>query len=59
MRCGDDIPLQLVADEVADVAIYPDLLAARLGIDLEQVIVKKFNEVSDKVKSNYKLNLIK
>lgn len=55
MRRGDDIPLQAVSDELADVVIYIDLLSARLGIDLEQAIVKKFNEVSDKIGNECKL----
>ena len=37
-----------VADELADLVIYADLLAARLGIDLGNAIVHKFNEVSHK-----------
>lgn len=37
-----------LADEIADTIIYADLLAARMGIDLEQAIRNKFNEVSEK-----------
>lgn len=33
--------------EVADTIIYLDLLCASQGIDLEQVITDKFNEVSE------------
>ena len=33
-------------DEMADVVIYLDLLAARMGVDLGAAIRKKFNEVS-------------
>lgn len=36
------------ANELADLIIYADLLAARLGIDLGQAVVDKFNEVSEK-----------
>lgn len=32
--------------EIADLVIYADLLAARLGIDLSAAIVEKFNKVS-------------
>jgi NTP pyrophosphatase (non-canonical NTP hydrolase) len=56
MRRGDAIPLQSVSDEIADVAIYLDLLAARLGINLEEAVVKKFNEVSEKIGSTYTLS---
>ena len=36
------------AKELADLIIYADLLAARLGIDLGQAVIEKFNEVSKK-----------
>jgi len=45
----------LLADELADVFIYLNLLAARAGIDLGAAIVKKFNEVSDKKGSEVRL----
>jgi len=35
-----------VGKEIADAILYLDLLAARVGIDLESAIVQKFNEVS-------------
>ena len=38
-----------VADELADVLTYLDLLAATLGIDLGQAAAQKFNEVSERV----------
>lgn len=37
------------AKELADVATYLDILAFRMGVDLGQAIVDKFNEVSDRV----------
>lgn len=37
-----------IAHELADLIIYADLLAARLGIDLMEAIEYKFNEVSRK-----------
>lgn len=46
MRRGDDVPLADVAEEIADVIIQADLLAARLGIDLGQAVRDKFNAVS-------------
>ena len=44
-----------IAAELADTIIYADLLAARLGIDLGAAVVKKFNEVSEKKGSAYRL----
>lgn len=38
-----------VADEVADVLTYLDLLAEVLGVDLGAAAVSKFNEVSERV----------
>jgi NTP pyrophosphatase (non-canonical NTP hydrolase) len=40
---------QQLADEIADVAIYLDLLAASEGIDLAAAIASKFNRTSDRV----------
>lgn len=39
-------PKRDAANEMADVIIYIDLLAARMGIDLEAAIADKFNETS-------------
>jgi NTP pyrophosphatase (non-canonical NTP hydrolase) len=38
--------IENIAEELADAVIYADLLAARLGIDLELAVVSKFNKVS-------------
>lgn len=38
-----------IADELADVLTYLDLLAAALGVDLGKATVEKFNEVSARV----------
>jgi len=47
MRRGDKGEFtKALAKELADVVIYADLLAARMGIDLGEEVVKKFNEVS-------------
>jgi NTP pyrophosphatase (non-canonical NTP hydrolase) len=43
---------QDLADEIADVLIYADLLAARLGIDLSEAVRQKFNRTSAKVGSD-------
>lgn len=40
---------KMVADEIADVLTYLDLLAAALGVDLGAATVSKFNEVSERV----------
>lgn len=44
-----------IGKELADMIIYADLLAARLGIDLSRAVVDKFNEVSDRRGSSVKL----
>ncbi len=48
LRRGEDIPMEDIGRELADVVIYADLLAARLSIDLGDAVVQKFNEVSDR-----------
>lgn len=39
----------VIGHELADLIIYADLLAARLGIDLGAVVQQKFNVVSDRM----------
>ena len=39
---------QQIANEIADVFIYLDLLAASFNIDLEEAVINKFNEVSER-----------
>ncbi len=46
MRRGETVPDQEIAAELADLVIYADLLAARLGINLGEAIVRKFDAVS-------------
>lgn len=46
---NDEGVLDDIASEVADVQIYLDLLAHRMGIDLAHAVICKFNEVSDRV----------
>lgn len=43
------------AKEIGDVICYLDLLASRMGIDLEKAVIEKFNEVSDRKGSKIKL----
>ena len=40
--------LEEIGEEVADVVIYLDLISAKLGIDIEEVVTKKFNGTSEK-----------
>lgn len=44
-----------LADEIADVVIYADLLAARVGLNLGDIILTKFNAKSDEIGSAIKL----
>jgi len=46
-----------VGEELADVAIYLDLLSARLGVYLAAAIVDKFNSTSERVGSEVRLPL--
>jgi len=45
----------LLAEELADVATYLDILAFRAGIDLGEATREKFNKVSKRVKCDVKL----
>lgn len=47
----DRTEVHKAADELADVVIYADLLAARMGTTLKEAIIRKFNEVSERVGS--------
>jgi NTP pyrophosphatase (non-canonical NTP hydrolase) len=56
-RDGWTEELQLkLSKELADVVTYADLLAARFGIDLGLAVATKFNEVSDRVGSDLRLD---
>lgn len=39
----------MLADELADVVIYLDILASQLGIDLGAAVMSKWNKTSEKV----------
>ena len=54
-RRGQEVSPIKIAKEIADVQLYLDLLAARLNVDLAEVTINKFNEVSRRKKSNIKL----
>ncbi len=45
-----------IGEEIADVVIYCDLLATRLGLSLEDIVIKKFNKKSRKIGSKIKLD---
>jgi NTP pyrophosphatase (non-canonical NTP hydrolase) len=47
--------LPMLADELADVATYLDILAFRLGVDLGAAVVDKFNRVSERVGADVRL----
>jgi NTP pyrophosphatase (non-canonical NTP hydrolase) len=44
-----------LADELADVATYLDILAMRMGVDLGEAVRSKFNRVSQRVGCNVTL----
>lgn len=44
-----------IGKELADTFLYLDLLAENLGLDLEECIVDKFNEVSEKFQFDQRL----
>ncbi len=55
LRRGEVINSGSIGKELADAVIYLDLLAARLGLDLGKCVREKFNEVSERVKSDITL----
>jgi NTP pyrophosphatase (non-canonical NTP hydrolase) len=55
IRRGEKIKKKKVAHELADVIAYADLLASALDINLEEAVREKFNLVSKKKKSKYRL----
>ncbi|MEM9065058.1 MAG: MazG-like family protein [Planctomycetota bacterium] len=46
---------EVLGDELADVVLQLDLLAARAGIDLGEAVRRKFNVVSDRRHSDIRL----
>lgn len=50
-KAGPALAKEALAKELADTVIYADLCALRLGIDLGEVVRKKFNEVTDRLNS--------
>lgn len=54
-RRGDPVSQTELADELADVVIYLDIVAAELGIDLGRATREKFNVVSRRFDSDVTL----
>jgi NTP pyrophosphatase (non-canonical NTP hydrolase) len=54
-RRGEEVDWQQVKKEIADAFIYLDLCAAACGVELEQAVREKFNEVSERVHSPHRL----
>lgn len=54
---GEKVPLNLkvIGDEIADIVIYADILAEKLGLNLGECVRSKFNEVSERVGSAVRL----
>lgn len=46
---------EVLADEIADIIIYLDLLSQKAGIDIGAAIVNKFNKKSDDIGSDIKI----
>ena len=44
-----------LADELADVVIYLDILAFQLGINLSDAVISKWNRTSERVGSNIRI----
>lgn len=55
MSRGDKIPKKALAHEISDIMTYLSLLSDKLDIDMEEAIVEKFNIVSKRWGSKFKL----
>lgn len=44
----DSFDMSKLADEIADTFIYLDLLATRCGLNLETIVISKFNAISER-----------
>lgn len=49
-----DIPPDAVKKEIGDIFAYLNLICIKLGINMEDAIIDKFNEVSDRLNSDIK-----
>ena len=55
IKRGDKIPKKTLAHELADIVAYVDLTAAALNIDLGEAVREKFNIVSKRHGSKFRL----
>ena len=55
LRRGEEIQIEEVTNEIADVVIYLDLLCSRFGESLGEAIQRKFNIVSKRIGSEVTL----
>lgn len=55
MSRGDKIEKEVLAHEISDIMTYLSLIADKLDIDMEAAIIKKFNIVSKRWGSKFKL----
>lgn len=55
LRRGSKVKKKDIAHELADVVTYADLVAARMDIDLGEAVREKFNLVSKRWGSKYRL----
>lgn len=56
-KFNDTIPASEIGKELADIIIYADLIATKLGLSLGQCVINKFNEVSDRIGSDVKFDI--
>jgi NTP pyrophosphatase (non-canonical NTP hydrolase) len=56
VRRGEEIACRDVADEIADVIVYLDIIAHQFNIDLGGAVRTKFNATSDKYGSPTKIS---
>lgn len=54
-RSTDVITTEDIAEELADVVIYADLIARELGVDLGEAVRRKFNKTSREIESDVRL----
>ena len=51
----ESVDMEDLGDEIADVVVYADLLATRMGFNLGDLVRRKFNKVSDRKGTDIKL----
>lgn len=53
---GYDTPTIDIGKEIADVVTFCDLLATRYGFNLGKLVLDKFNEVSERIGSDVRMD---